>query len=196
MRRALTPSFRPLGVFFHLNVTSRRPQEWKITGWYQRGLYYNSTKAFRAAILSPGFKKLPPNEDGLWTSTDKRGDPLPLDNLPPPITVSEGQKRFKVNTQDNFVSWMDFDFYVSTNQDQGVSLFNIRYKNKRIVYELALQEALAHYAGSDPQQSETLYFDSFGGMGNAILPLVKGYDCPAHATYMNASFTNAAGPIA
>ncbi|KAJ4293307.1 hypothetical protein N0V90_008589 [Kalmusia sp. IMI 367209] len=158
----------PLGVFFHLD----------------------NTTTFREAVFSPDFDKPKPNVDGAWTSTDKKGD-LPLDDLPPPITVSEGKKRFSIDAKENFVSWMDFQFYLATSPDQGLSLFDIRYKDQRIIYELALQEALAHYAGSDPQQSETLYFDTFGGMGDAMVSLVKGYDCPSHATYVDATVPNA-----
>lgn len=80
---------------------------------------------------------------------------------------------------------MDFSFFLAVDPKQGLSLFDIRYKGQRLIYELALQEALAHYAGSDPQQSETLYFDTVDGMGDMISPLVKGYDCPSHATYLD-----------
>lgn len=75
---------------------------------------------------------------------------------------------------------MDLEFYVSFSRDTGMHLHNIKYKGDRIIYEFGLQEALAHYAGNDPIQSGTAYFDTFG--------LVKGYDCPAYATYLNSSF--------
>lgn len=41
----------------------------------------------------------------------------------------------------------DFTFYVSFAKDTGIKLFDIRYRGDRIVYELALQDAIAHYAG-------------------------------------------------
>lgn len=80
---------------------------------------------------------------------------------------------------------MDFKFYLATSPELGVALHDIHFQDKRIIYELGLQEALAHYAGSDPVLSETLYFDSFGGMGNSMVSLVKGHDCPGHATYLD-----------
>lgn len=171
-------------------MTSRNYTDWRHTGWYSQGIFYDSTDAFRKAIASPDYQKPPPNVDGPWTSTDQQGDPLPLDNLPPPITVPEGKKRFSIDVEEEYVSWMDFSFFLSTSTDQGVSLFDIKYKDQRIIYELALQEALAHYAGSDPTMSETLYFDSQGGMGRTMVPLMKGYDCPARATYLNATWTS------
>ncbi len=41
-------------------------------------------------------------------------------------------------------------------------LFDIKYKGERIIYELGLQEAIAHYAGNDPQQSGTAYLGELG----------------------------------
>ncbi|KAF1951643.1 amine oxidase catalytic domain-containing protein [Byssothecium circinans] len=186
-------SLLPLGVFFRLDITSRAWQDWSVTSWYYRGQMYNGTEAFRRVVTAPGFSKPPPNVDGPWTSTDKRGEPLPLDDLPPPITVSQGANRYKVDAQENFVAWMDFTFFLSTTPDQGLSLFDIKYKGKRIIYELALQEALAHYSGADPVQSETLYFDTSEGMGRNMVSLVKGYDCPSYATYLSTTHTNATG---
>jgi primary-amine oxidase len=173
-------------VFFQVIMTSMQWQDWNVAGWYYSGVYYQNTQDFQDAVYAPSFKKPVPNVDGPWTSTDKQGE-LPLDDLSPPITVSEGSSRFTLDKEENFVSWMDFDFYLATSPELGTALYNIRFQKRRIIYELALQEALAHYAGSDPVLSETLYFDSFGGMGNSMVSLVKGHDCPSHATYVDAA---------
>lgn len=47
--------------------------------------------------------------------------------------------------------------FPSFTRDTGMRLFDIKYKGERIIYELGLQEAIAHYAGNDPQQSGTAY---------------------------------------
>jgi primary-amine oxidase len=83
---------------------------------------------------------------------------------------------------------MDFEFYISFSRDTGVGLHDVKYKGERIIYELGLQEALAHYAGNDPVQSGTSYLDTFYGFGTYAFELVKGYDCPAYATYLNSVF--------
>lgn len=69
-----------------------------------------------------------------------------------------------------------------------MQLHNIKFKGERIIYELGLQEALAHYAGMDPLQSTTAYLDSQYGVGAGSFELVGGFDCPDYATYLNASF--------
>lgn len=120
---------------------------------------------------------------------------MPFDELPPPVSVSQGTERFSIDSKENYIAWMNFDFFLSTSLDQGLSLFDIRYNGTRIIYELSLQEALAHYAGADPFKSESLFFDTRGGMGYAMVSLVKGYDCPNHATYINVTYASKDGPI-
>ena len=60
--------------------------------------------------------------------------------------------------------------------------YNIKYEGERIVYELSLQEALAHGACNDPVQSGANYLASYYGFGPYAFELVKGYDCPGYAT--------------
>jgi primary-amine oxidase len=178
----------PLGVSVKFDFTSRNWDDWKATGWYAGGKFYNSTEGFRAAVFSPSFEKPLANINGNWTSTDKQGDPFPLDDLPPPVSVSQGSQRFKLDTAQDYISWMDFAFYFSVSRDTGLSLHDVQYKGKRLLYELSLQDAITHYAGSDPFASETAFFDTETGIGSSLVPLVRGYDCPAHATYLNATF--------
>lgn len=70
-----------------------------------------------------------------------------------------------------------------------MQLHDITYKGERIIYEVGLQEAVAHYASaSDPFQASNAYLDSVYGFGASTFQLVSGFDCPAYATYLNTSF--------
>ena len=87
------------------------------------------------------------------------------------------------------ITKVDFSFYISSSRDLGMQLHNIAYKGERIIYEVGLQEALAHYASSsDPFQASNAYLDSEYGFGEATFQLVSGFDCPAYATYLNTSY--------
>lgn len=108
--------------------------------------------------------------------------------LHPPASIAPSGDRFSVDVESKWVQWMDFSFYVGYQRDTGLSLWDIRYKGEKVLYELGFQEALAHYAGQDPLQSGTAYLDSYYGFGPYAFELVKGYDCPAYATYLNTSF--------
>lgn len=151
-------------------------------------IFYETTEEFRNAYFSPGFEKLPANVDGSWAQTDRDGPLLPMDAKPPPQAVAPGGSRYSVDQNAKFVEWMDFSFYVGFTRDRGMALYDIRHKGQRILYELSLQEALAHYAGNDPVQSGVAYLDTYYGFGPYAFELVPGYDCPSYATYMNTSF--------
>jgi primary-amine oxidase len=104
-----------------------------------------------------------PNMGGDWVTTDKAGPDLPFDNLPPPVQIQPAGQRFAVDEEQKYVEWGDFSFYLTFTRDTGMRLFNIKYKNDTILYELGLQEAIAHYAGNDPVQSGIGYLDSYYG---------------------------------
>jgi primary-amine oxidase len=184
-----SPTLLALGVTVKLDLTGRNWQDWKLAGWYCLGEFYNSTEAFSVALSSPEFDKPLANIDGNWTSTNQQGVFLTLDDQPPPSSVAQGGQRFKLDVAKAYISWMDFSFYFSVSYDLGLSLFNVQYKGKRLIYELSLQEALTHYAGSDPFASQATFFDSVTGFGSTLQPLIRGYDCPTHATYLNATFS-------
>ncbi|KAL1876689.1 hypothetical protein Plec18167_005097 [Paecilomyces lecythidis] len=178
----------PLGLYVKTDITGRDPSKWSVQGWYYDGEFYPSTEAFRSAFYSPGFEKFGPNVDGSWAHTKQQGPELPYDEMAPPIPVLPQGARYGVDIEEKYVEWMDFSFYISFNRDTGMKLFDVKYKGERIVYEVGLQEALAHYAGSDPVQSGTAYLDSYYGFGPYAFELVGGFDCPSYATFLNTSF--------
>ncbi|KAL2216423.1 copper amine oxidase [Thermoascus aurantiacus ATCC 26904] len=178
----------PLGLYVKTNITGRDPAGWSVMGWYYNGIFYESTEAFREAFFSSSFEKLGPNVDGDWAHTDQQGEIMQYDEISPPMLVLPGKPRYGIDMEEKYVEWMDFSFFISFSRDTGMKLFDIRYKGERIIYELGLQEAMAHYAGSDPVQSGTAYLDSYYGFGPYAFELVGGYDCPSYATYLNTSF--------
>lgn len=178
----------PLGLYFKSDVTGRDPSQWKLEGWLYNDIFYETTAEFRNAYWSGQVVKLGKNVEGDWGRTDQQGPVMPMDALFPPTSVAPAGNRFSVDSQEKYVEWMDFSFYIGFSRDTGISLHDIRYKGDRLIYELALNEALAHYAGNDPIQSGTSYLDSYYGFGPYAFELVSGYDCPSYSTYLNSSF--------
>ncbi len=86
-----------------------------------------------------------------------------------------------INPSNTFL--VDFTFFISTGP-AGIALHDIRFKGERIVYELGMQEALAHYAGPDQAQDVASYLDV--GIGFTDFNIIPGYDCPSYATYAEA----------
>ncbi|KAH7177223.1 copper amine oxidase [Fusarium sp. MPI-SDFR-AT-0072] len=141
-----TISLLPLGLYLRTDITGRDPTKWNVTGWVYNNEFYKDLDAFRKVIAEPDFKPLGANLDQPWAHTNKHGDTLPLDDEAPPASVQSGKERFAVDEEESYVTWMDFSFYVSLTRDNGLRLYDIRYKGKRIMYELGLDEAIAHYA--------------------------------------------------
>ena len=113
---------------------------------------FNSVDEFMTAFRNGTLKRLPerPDQDpsqGDW-STRKRPQPYAprdLDHLPGPRQVSFAGLRFRVDRALQYVSWMGWGMYLGFDRDMGLSLWDLRFKGDRIIYELAPQEAIAQY---------------------------------------------------
>lgn len=160
-----------------MQVTGRDPSKWTFGGWYYNGAFYPSHDAFRAAWTAPTFEKPTRRNvnDTAFSGTDRVGDDLPFDKQAPPMMVQPGGQRFSVDFKEKWVEWGEFlsrpavrglradfrpsagpfSFFITFTRDTGMRLFDIRFgtsgdsEKKRIIYELGLDEAIAHYAGSD-----------------------------------------------
>lgn len=80
------------------------------------------------------------------------------------------------------VEWQGWSLFATLRPSTGLALMDVRFKGRRIAYELALNEATAHYSGSGADQS--FYLDAGVSMTQLTGDLKRGVDCPAHATYL------------
>jgi primary-amine oxidase len=155
------------------DITGRDPAAWKLLGLYYAGVYYETADDLRAAMAKADFVRTEKVVVTQSLMTNRTGTPLPYDDEAPPVAY-QSQKRWSVDKDQKYVKWMDFEFYWGFNKDIAVTLFDVKYKGERIFYELGLEEALAHYAGSDPKSSHTAFLDSYYGFGPYTYELVKG----------------------
>lgn len=176
----------PQGLYVKIDA-SKEVSQWKVGEWWYNGQLFPDVTALRNAIKSPdsGFLRTPPNVDGSWTDTEDFDAHPAGRELPPPVSIQPYGPRYKLDKSERFVSWFGFEFYFTSTQATGVSVFDIRFKGERVMYELSLQEALAHYAGDDPMAGGQEFLDAFFGMGTNAFELVPGYDCPAYADYLD-----------
>lgn len=156
--------------------------------WYYNNKLYANETEFRRSMESPEFQKSGLNVDGHWTDLeDFEAAPLGRE-MPPPTMVQPSGARFKIDQREKFVSWMGFEFYISTSSDTGVALHDIHFNGDSVMYELAMQEAMAHYSGDDPTQGGQEFLDTAFYMGLYMYELVAGYDCPAYAKFLDTEF--------
>lgn len=178
----------PQGLYVKFDTPSTNHHDWTVGQWFYNGVLYDNDTVLRDAIKDPAFQRLTLNHDGAWTDTEDLAASMPERDMPPPLSVQPYGPRYHLDRDESYVSWMGFSFFLSTNQATALSLFDVRYNNSRLIYHLGLQEALAHYAGSEPLQSGLEFLDTFFGMGSMMFSLVPGVDCPGHAEYLDMSY--------
>ncbi|EJF56720.1 amine oxidase catalytic domain-containing protein [Dichomitus squalens LYAD-421 SS1] len=196
------PWLHPVNFFMYVDTTGTDPEQWKLLKLVYNHQVFNTTDDFLAAYRNGTLKRLPdrPDQDPSSVDWSTRKRPQPhslrdLDDLPGPRSVSFGGVRFRVDRALQYVSWMGWGMYFGFDRDMGLSLWDLRFKGERIIYELAPQEAMAQYAGNDPMQSTTAWLDRYFGMGSAVRDMMPGYDCPHEAVYLPATTYNYEGSI-
>ena len=182
-QRSQSRTLLPQGLYVKLDTTGRDSKRWKVLHWFYNNVLYNSTSAFRAAWETPGFVVTPPNLDGEWTTIESSKDhEKQYQGIAASIRDQSFVRNYDLDKEQRFVSWKGFEVYMAFSAVTGVTLYDIRFKGERILYELGLQEALSQYAGNDPVQGAARYLDSFWGMGATMFELVPGI---THLTNLN-----------
>ncbi|XP_062589032.1 putative amine oxidase [copper-containing] [Saccostrea cucullata] len=142
-------------------------------------------KEYNEGKLEKKYVPFPDLSETLFSRLYRRGTEFPQTSQGPPISMQPDGRRYVVKGRHvKYMSW-EFDFRMSSTH--GPQLYDIRYLNKRIVYELALQEIGVFYSGYEPTQMFANYFDSSVLIGPQDKGLVPGVDCPSHATFIPAS---------
>lgn len=181
-------SILPQGLFAKVQTSNKRRDDWSVFEWYYNGIFYATAEELRKAMKEPGFEKATKNLDGTWTEIEDFDATPPGRELPPPVMIQPTGARYKLDKKEGYVSWMGFEFYIASSQTTGPALFDIKFNGDSVMYELGLQEAMAHYAGDDPIQGGQEFLDTFFGMGKFAFELVPGYDCPAYADYLSTTY--------
>lgn len=87
---------------------------------------------------APAGQEDPHTVDRTW-STRKRPVTTAardLDDLPGPRSVSFAGLRFRLDIKSQYVSWMGWGFYLGFDREMGMSLWDVRFKDERIAYEV------------------------------------------------------------
>lgn len=103
---------------------------------------FPSVESFLQAFHNGTLKRQanPPDrtEDVSWSTRKRRGSQLDLDHLPGPRSVSFAGLRFRVDKELQYISWMGWGLFLGFNRDMGVSLWDVRFRGERIIYEVTL----------------------------------------------------------
>ncbi|CAL5220606.1 g2648 [Coccomyxa viridis] len=195
---ALTEGFylRPLGLEMLVDHPGNDPSNWAVTQIFYGGQLYQNTTQLNTAFadttsgLNRQQLRMPQPGEPSYSSIRRApgdGRPTPRSaNAAPqagPRQYEPSGKRFTI--ERNALSYMGWTFQVGIRPSGGLRLWDIKFGGQRIVYELALQEAMMSGGGTTPSQSTMQNYDTSNGLGTNYHELAHGVDCPFHAAYLN-----------
>ncbi|XP_067836595.1 amiloride-sensitive amine oxidase [copper-containing] [Heptranchias perlo] len=174
----------PIGFEILLNHKPLDPRRWTVEKVWYNGQYFDSVEhlveRYNQGLVTK--IKLPEfSHEDLSSTYVPRGHFKTGINIPGPKEWEPQGKRYKV--RGNSVLYAGWSFAFRMRSSAGIQLFDVRFNDEQIAYEISVQEAIAFYAGDSPAAMQTKYIDSAWGMGVMDYELAKGIDCPETATY-------------
>ncbi|XP_041370990.1 putative amine oxidase [copper-containing] [Gigantopelta aegis] len=183
-------TLHPTDLSFLVNINSPDPSEMFIEKVVYAGqefanltdlaIRYNSSDMVKHTIPFPDY-----SED-LFSSMHQRGPRIPAESQRPPQLVEPDGKRYSVHNREvRYMQWK-FDFRMSVLT--GPQVYNVRFKDTRIAYEIGLQDIAVFYSGYSSLARAADFLDSVSILGTRCRALVPGADCPLTATLIGKSF--------
>ncbi|KAK9823044.1 hypothetical protein WJX81_002929 [Elliptochloris bilobata] len=198
----------PVGLELLVDHSASDPGQWAVIGAFYGGQLFPNASALLSAWQNPGSSHLtrvqavtPVPEDLGYSSLNRTAGsmrPAARNGAAPqagPRQYQPAGQRFRIDR--NAVDWLGWSFQVGSRPASGLRAWDVRFGGERIVYELALQEALGSLSGATPSQSLAQQYDSAGGgLGAGMHELVAGVDCPHTAAFLDmATLFDSTGPI-
>ncbi|XP_033749428.1 putative amine oxidase [copper-containing] [Pecten maximus] len=157
--------------------------------WYN-GQSLSTFEELAAGYSDGSVKKMkvpyPLENDNTFSKLKRRGPAFQKEFKREPLQFEPDGKRYAIH--HNHVEYMGWKFYYRMSPVSGPQIYDVRFRNERIAYEISLQEIVVLYSGFKPGPMFPDYFDSCTLLGIQDKGLVPGVDCPVHATYMDTSF--------
>ncbi|NXS61221.1 AOC3 oxidase, partial [Brachypteracias leptosomus] len=171
----------PVGLEVLVEHGDLHTSRWQLRKVFYKGEYFDSLQALEVAFVSNFLEviRIKKPQAAVLGSMRPRQPP----GSQGPLQYEPQGPRYSV--RNNRVTFQGWSFAFGMNPNSGPRLFDIRYRGKRIVYELSLQEALALYGSNCPGGMSTRYLDGSFGIGRFAYELVQGLDCPYTATYVD-----------
>ncbi|XP_071103430.1 amine oxidase [copper-containing] 2-like [Haliotis cracherodii] len=163
--------------FYYLNQGPFSSAE-ELLSAYKNGTIktFSFPRGHRQTIFATSFPKQNSDKRRQYASTKS-----------PPRSYTPSGHRFVIN--DHNIKWMGWDFTVGASQFRGPSIFNVKFKGERIVYENSLNDVVLVYASDVSSGANTIYMDATFGVGE-FQNLIPGVDCPDHAAILDATWFN------
>jgi len=170
-----------------INVTSKVDEEWKIFQVFYNLESYRDIQElvdkYNAGKLKIRKVKALSKEDYEKTIMKKRGSQNNYYPSMEPVIAAPNGPRFSIKGDQ--ITYLDWQMNYIVQSASGPALFDVRYKNERIAFEVSLQEASSMYSSGESFLQSVAYLDSNYFLSISS-PLTKGIDCPFDAVYLDA----------
>ncbi|SPN99609.1 uncharacterized protein DNG_02461 [Cephalotrichum gorgonifer] len=184
----------PLDFYLMLDCPGTDPSAYKLKGLATNSRYFTSIAELRAAWdageLKEDYQQVR-NPDWVLMNHRPEMGKRDLDDRFAPQSLEVGGKRYRVDKEQQYVEYMGWSFYLAFSRPLGLTLYDIKFKNESVIYELSLQEAAAQYTGRNPKAAATMYHDTHFSLGVDVATLVEGFECPYGATFLPVIFYTA-----
>lgn len=179
-------SLNPVDFQLYIDFPGSDVSKWKINKVYYNGQTFNTVDDLlfqynKLNAISKSF--IPAPKTPLFSSYDPSGIPLSQKARRSPRMFEPDGKRFSVSGRH--IKYMQWSFDFRMDSVSGPQLFDIRFKDKRIIYELSLQEAISFYSGFSPYFMAANFVYGGWAMGTKTFELVGGVDCPETSKFFD-----------
>ncbi|KAJ4292619.1 hypothetical protein N0V90_009282 [Kalmusia sp. IMI 367209] len=154
----------PLDFFLLIDCTGTDASKYFMKGFVTGEKFYPTIEelrtAFEAGELAQEYDQ---TLDGAWAFVNYKPElgVRDLEERLAPSTLEIGGKRYKVDSKEKYVEYMNWSFYVSYSPQ---------------------------YGGNQPKAANTVYHDTYYSLGTDYGTLVEGFDCPWGSTFWNVSY--------
>lgn len=148
---------------------------------------FDSAQALLAANVSKCVYRPSPKTSGSKGDWDVPGAREAANARTVPQLPPQPERRFALSGvrggNGRLVEWEGWSFWVAMRPSTGLAALDVRFKGRRVAFEIALAEAVAFYSGTGNDQ--VFYLDSAFSMSQMGGDLMPGLDCPADAAYLD-----------
>lgn len=187
-------TLHPLDFQYMVDMTSANPDDWEIENiWYAKQMFDNLDQfldEYKSGSINKTVMTFPSKEDQHFSSLEFRQSPDEDTGLRPPVQVEPDGSRVKY-FNGNEISHLSWDMKFRVSPSIGLELFDVKFQNERILYEISLQEVVVTYSGFSPTARMLNYADSAGLFGTRCRGLLPSVDCPSNAHFIDTEMYSA-----
>ncbi|KAH9496260.1 hypothetical protein Btru_012886, partial [Bulinus truncatus] len=169
----------PTGFSLLVDVTDPDTRQWSVIKVSYAGRIYDSLSQLRQLYATSEIPKVsmkPPKKQKHFKST---GGP----SQRAPVQVEPDGKRYSILNQE--VTYLEWAFNFRMSALTGPVLYDVRFRGKRLAYEIGLSEIAVLYSSEGSQSKLATFIGGVHSFGASSRSLVPGGDCPEFSTLVN-----------